>query len=145
MKKQKIRTQYLIAPKIQITMIAIPIVTHLVCFIVALVFLSIYYQDILNVFKEVGINQDHPIYQYMSLQKTKVVYIFALTLLVGFLINTIILTWVTHKIVGPIYRLKKSMEGLLKNEEIRPVKLRKGDFFVEEAELLEEIRKRGLK
>lgn len=145
MKKLKIRTQYLVAPKIQLTMIAIPIITHLICFIIALVFLSIYYQDILNVFKQVGINPEHPIYQYISLQKSKVVYIFALTLMVGFLINIIVLTWVTHKIVGPIYRLRKSMEGLLNNEEIRPVKLRKGDFFSEDAELLEQIRIRGLK
>ena len=145
MKKQKIRTQYLIAPKIQLTMIAIPIITHLICFIIALIFLSLYYQDILHVFKEVGINPEHPIYQYISIQKTKVVYIFALTLFVGFLINTIILTWVTHKIVGPIYNFRKSMEGLISDQDIRPVKLRKGDFFIEEAELLEKIRERGLK
>lgn len=145
MKTFKLRTNYLISPKVQLTMIIIPIVMYSVCFIVSLVFLSFYFKDALSSFEAAGITPTHPIYQYMGLQKSKIFSVMGLSLLVGFILNTIVLTWVTHKIVGPIYRMRKAMESLLAGEELSPIKLRRGDFFTENAELLEEIRKRGLK
>jgi hypothetical protein len=35
----------------------------------------------------------------------------------------------SHRFVGPIYRLRKSMQSIAAGEPLRPVKLRKGDFW----------------
>ena len=35
----------------------------------------------------------------------------------------------SHRFVGPIYRLRKSMQGIAGGEPLRPVKLRQGDFW----------------
>lgn len=35
----------------------------------------------------------------------------------------------SHRFVGPIYRLRKSMQGIAAGEPLRPIKLRQGDFW----------------
>lgn len=36
-----------------------------------------------------------------------------------------------HRIVGPIYRFRKAIQDLAAGEEVRPIKLRDGDFLTE--------------
>ncbi len=36
-----------------------------------------------------------------------------------------------HRIVGPIYRFRKAIQALAAGEDVRPVKLRDGDFLTE--------------
>ena len=142
---KRIRKQYLINTKVQLTMIAIPLIIYSLCLEISLIFLSTFYQESFAKFHAIGIEVGHPIYDYLRLQKSRIFNLIETSILVGFILNTLITIWITHKIVGPVYRLKKSMEGMLSSQDIPPIKLRKGDFFVEEADLLEQIRKRGLK
>jgi hypothetical protein len=36
-----------------------------------------------------------------------------------------------HRVVGPIYRFRKTMRAVAAGEAVRPIKLRQGDFLVE--------------
>lgn len=141
----KFRTQYFINPKVQMTMIGTSILMTLVVSIVSLTLLIKYFGNIQESFLTSGLNESNPIVQYLLMQKTKVVKMLIFTTVVSFIINGLLMTWLTHKIVGPVYRMHKSLESLLNDNELKIVKVRKGDFFVDTVELLEKVRQRGLK
>lgn len=65
--------------------------------------------------------------------------IYSLSIVVGFFVMTILLQiimgwYLTNKIAGPLYSLKKHMTAVLANENPEPLKFRKDDFFIDVAE-----------
>jgi len=54
----------------------------------------------------------------------------------------------SHRLVGPIYRFRKTVQALTAGEAVRPIKLREGDYLEEMKEdinkLLESLQQRGL-
>ena len=59
-----------------------------------------------------------------------------LFVLVGVFLYTL---WFSHRIAGPIYRINKVLQTMLKGEYPNRVALRKGDHFHSTAELLEAL------
>jgi hypothetical protein len=55
--------------------------------------------------------------------------------LVGCLALLPVLAWdavkFAHRVVGPIYRFRKTMQAVAAGEAVRPIKLRQGDFLTE--------------
>ena len=72
--------------------------------------------------------------------------------LVGSLVLLPILVWDTirfgHRVVGPIYRFRKTMQAVAAGEPVRPIKLRKDDFLTEMRddfnEMLEALQRQGV-
>jgi hypothetical protein len=61
-------------------------------------------------------------------------------LFVGMLLVGIISLIYSHRIAGPIYRIKKSIEALQEGKEIGCIKLRPADEFQDLADVLEKLR-----
>ena len=59
-----------------------------------------------------------------------------LFILVGVFLYTLVFS---HRIAGPIYRINKVLEMMLRGEYPKTITLRKGDHFQETAELLERL------
>jgi len=59
-----------------------------------------------------------------------------LFVLVGVFLYTLVFS---HRIAGPIYRINKAIEMMLRGECPKRITLRKGDHFQETAELLERL------
>ncbi|MDX1815691.1 MAG: hypothetical protein R3239_07000 [Thermodesulfobacteriota bacterium] len=59
-----------------------------------------------------------------------------LFILVGVFLYTLLFS---HRIAGPIYRINKAIEMMLRGEYPKSITLRKGDHFQETAELLERL------
>ena len=59
-----------------------------------------------------------------------------LFILVGVFLYTLVFS---HRIAGPIYRINKAIEMMLRGECPKRITLRKGDHFQETAELLERL------
>lgn len=141
----KLRKVYLINPKLQLSLIAVAAVISLLGSVILQFFFVQYFSGVSASLQVAGISADHPISQYMLLQKEKMQGILVAVGIVSLVLNVIILTWISHRIAGPVYRLHVSMENLLKGTQTWPVAVRKNDFFKPTAALLEKIRQRGLK
>jgi methyl-accepting chemotaxis protein len=72
--------------------------------------------------------------------------------LICFAVAVPILCWdavkFSHRLMGPIFRLRRSMQSVTAGEAVRPVKLREGDFLGEVKDdfntMLEALQRQGL-
>ena len=72
-------------------------------------------------------------------QKHTLVFAVLLSLVPVFLRDTLRLT---HRFVGPMIRIRHSLKALAAGEPIEPVKFRKGDYWTELAEMVNEVAER---
>jgi len=56
--------------------------------------------------------------------------------IVGFIISNLALLFISHKVVGPIYRLMKTLNEIEESGTIKPVTFRRDDFFQELTEVV---------
>jgi len=69
-------------------------------------------------------------------------WIFAGAVTAIFFISIITGFWITNKIAGPIFRLRRHIQEIADGEKIQPLKFRKGDYFSEIIEPYNKILKR---
>jgi hypothetical protein len=106
--------------------------------LVAFLIIGIFYVSNVLFFKELretavlrGVAQDESTLYFLANQELTLNRIFAATsfLVIGSL--TILGILYSHRIAGPLYRLKKHMDAIAAGEEARPLFFREGDFFQE--------------
>jgi len=106
----------------------------------SLIFLSslLYPLLFLDFFKELGTN--HPEF-YDLIQSAQERFILFL-ILIQFIFSLIILilfVFFTHKIAGPMYKLKTHLQRIREGEVITPLTFRSGDYFHDVAEEVSEF------
>lgn len=74
-----------------------------------------------------------------AFQKHTLVFAVLLSLIPVFLRDTLRLT---HRFVGPMIRVRHSLQALANGELIEPVKFRKGDYWLELAEMVNQVAER---
>lgn len=75
-----------------------------------------------------------PAQEFLILHKR--IWPMVLVFVVGIVIYTVLLT---HRIVGPIYRLNRELRNMIEGKYSENILLRKKDFFKETASLVEEL------
>ncbi|MBN1622202.1 MAG: hypothetical protein JW871_06390 [Endomicrobiales bacterium] len=75
------------------------------------------------------------VYTYFQLLWKPLLAILLLNVLILFIANI----YYSHRIVGPIFRLKRMLERKTKGEEVNPIFFRKNDNFHDLAELINKI------
>ena len=78
--------------------------------------------------------QDHVFYQFINEQKRTMNFLFAVTSLVAVIALGVGGLLISHRVAGPIERLKNHMKSIARGETDREVTFRKGDFFIELAD-----------
>jgi hypothetical protein len=71
--------------------------------------------------------------------------------LICFVLVVPILAWdavrFSHRLIGPLYRFRKTMQTIANGEPVRPIKLREGDFMLDMRDdfnrMLEELQRQG--
>ena len=66
-----------------------------------------------------------------GMAETAPVFIILLALLPIFVRDTVTFS---HRFAGPVYRIRQGIKGLAAGEDVRPIRLRKGDFWKDVAE-----------
>ncbi|HOW42364.1 MAG TPA: hypothetical protein P5110_04490 [Candidatus Omnitrophota bacterium] len=93
-------------------------------------------KELISIEKVSKISYSSVLRQWAELKIRMLFVIFSILLFVG--VTSLIFS---HRIAGPIYRLKTSIDMLSENKEIPPVHLRQYDEFKELGESLEKLRK----
>lgn len=75
-----------------------------------------------------------PAQEFLILHKR--IWPMILIFIIGIVVYTILLT---HRIVGPIYRLNRELRNMIEGKYSENIALRKKDFFKETASLVEEL------
>jgi signal transduction histidine kinase len=121
------RLNILIGPKLQLRFLAIALVCNL-CVSAGFAFASYRF---IQVFKakalSVGIHESHFFFKFLADQQTLLYTLVGIGCLFSVLIVSISMLYFTHKIAGPVYRIKTDLANMLEKNEYRSIKVREGD------------------
>ena len=130
-KKWLFRKKLLIYPRFQLSLIAQNFA------VMTLMCIGIYLgvQSGFNDLYQQGIAEKlptaHPYFQFIHYQSKLVLNYLLASLGGGFLISSIWTLFLSHKVAGPIVRLRGYLDQASKGENVGPISFRKGDFFLE--------------
>lgn len=86
-----------------------------------------------------GLPENHIYFEFLKSQRKDMFIIF----LIGAALSVIIIYWfgfyISNKIAGPIYNATRNMERMIRGEKIMKIRFRKGDFFPELADKINEL------
>lgn len=128
------RKKFLINPKFQIQFIMFMVFIAIIAG--ASMYLScLYFFWKLNELGEsFAIPLDNPFFQFISQQQEMMNKIVLVTFVILFIIIMIFGLLYSHRICGPIYRIKEDIKNTPTLEECQKLKFRKNDFFTDLAD-----------
>jgi len=130
------RRKYLIYPKFQLTLMGANSLVMIFVYVTTYLGVKIGYNQLriegeMNQLATDGMNlslitaQSNLVYEHLFI-----------CFIVGFVISNLALLFISHKVVGPIYRLMKILNEIEESGTIIPVSFRKDDFFQELTEVV---------
>ena len=134
------RRNYLINPEFQLRFMAY--ISMAVLAGLSVLYLSNlwYFELLLEQGYELGLDPEHPYYVFIADQRTLLHQTYAAVSAVVFLLLMSSALFLSHRIAGPVYRLKIQMRDIVaKNGNVDPVYLRSKDFFPEVADEMNEM------
>jgi hypothetical protein len=129
--KKTVRRTYFIYPKFQFSLIAMNV--SIIVGVCTPILLSIIYsfRKLRQMGTEAGIQSDHVYFKFLALQESLLKSSLGIALICGILISTLLSVIISHKVAGPLIRLRAFFKDLAKTGKLSPVNFRKGDFFNE--------------
>lgn len=134
------RRHFIVHPRMQLSVAAVAVFIGLLSAGMVMYIFDQFFTEARSILT--SLDGDHPVRQYLEQQHGQLLMYVTITFILFATFNVVILIFFTNRIAGPAYRLRKSMEEMLRGELNNQVRLRKGDFFQESAELLDQIRER---
>ncbi len=122
---------YLINPKVQLKIVMAFAISSFLQFVASAYFISTFFTQFRLVGKRFNLTENHPFFSLLEKQETYLWGLMAAAALLGIVSTLVIGIYLSHKIVGPLGRLKSHLNHLASNpsEGLRPVSFRKGDEF----------------
>lgn len=134
------RKSKLIDKKFQISFIAYATLIVIVTAIVFLVASSYFFSELISLGVQNGLNKNDPYFKFIEFQKSKYLFISFISIL-G--IASFVGLWaygISHKIAGPIHRLKNDLNRKINGEDVN-FSFRENDYFSEIPELMNKLKK----
>lgn len=120
------RSTFLINPSFQLKF------SLIVCSIIAISTI-IYPIIIYDFFQLVSASMPKVTENILSAQSELIYYLVLIQIIITILVF-IVFIFVTHKVAGPLFKLKNHLHGIREGEPIRPLTFRDGDYFRDVAE-----------
>lgn len=80
---------------------------------------------------KVGLPSDHVFFQFLSKQKRQVFILMIEAFSIVSVISVFLGYWFSHKIAGPLHRLKVCLEDMEKSKKLKPIAFREKDLFLD--------------
>ena len=125
------RRNYLINPEFQLTVLGFFIGLAVVSILVFYWAVHLVFGNFSDQAKEMGLPAGHILFQFIAEQQHAMNLIFGTTSILLFAFLTLGGLILSHHIAGPVYRLKKHIQQVVKEDEFRDLSFRKKDFFID--------------
>lgn len=133
------RRNYLIHPRFQLTIVFVNLICGLLGFVCVLLVMKSFFGEMVNLGRQAGFPTDHAYFQFLDLQLRslgpKLLLVFAFSIAV----SSVLSVWISHRAVGPIYKLISHLRHLrtLPKDAPKPaLRFRRDDLFIELPELV---------
>ena len=139
-KHRRKRRQYLVNPQFQLRFMIYIALAVLLGFTIIYTSNLWYFSTLVSQGQELGLDPSHPYYELIEDQRK----LLTRTYLIISGITFVLLMWaglfLSHRIAGPLYRIESYMKQVTAGDvDLKPVHLRKGDFFPEIADILNDV------
>ncbi len=135
-KKKVFRTKMIIYPRMQYAII----LANFLVFLLTSVLIILQFFNMTNYIKGIGtkinLTEGHPFFKFIDLQTSSFLTYYIIGVVVALIVSTGISIFLSHKMAGPIVRLKSYLTEVKEKKEITALKFRKNDFFEELPELV---------
>lgn len=88
---------------------------------------------------EAGLPAGSVVFSFLQTQKDEINTAIYITTLIGTLVTIAGGYFISHRIAGPIYRIRKDILQILQSGKKQKIKLRTGDYFPELADAVNEL------
>jgi hypothetical protein len=136
------RSTFLINPRFQLSFFGFfAVLCGLLC---TCLYLAIYFffRKFTYAAETLNLSKDHMIFVYLSQQEFYLRMIFISTALVGLSLVFMGAFYLSHRVAGPMLRLRTSLDAMAKEGRLREIRFRQGDYFTEVAESFNELVKK---
>lgn len=127
--QKRFLSNILIYPKFQLSLIGINFLALVVAFAI-LIFQNFYiFSKLHKMGEDAGLTEDHVFHQFIRFQENQFLFFTTATFIVVLLIITLVSLFISHRVAGPVLRLKTYFLDMQKTEKIQKLEFRKNDFF----------------
>jgi hypothetical protein len=135
------KSSLLINPKFQWTLIGYAALLATLILITVYALISYGFQEFIQIGNQAGLPADHIYFQFIQMQEVtfnRVILIIAVVIGLILILGGLA---ISHKIAGPIHRMKNEFARMRDSQgpELSEVQFRKGDFFPELADSFNEL------
>jgi hypothetical protein len=125
----KIRIKYFVYPEFQGALLLANVLINLFLFTFLSVRVKLFFNSLLSAGGSAGLSEGHPYYQFINLQKSSLKIEFAIAIFVSLVLTSGLTLWLSHKLAGPLLRLREHLKTTAKNGVYRNLKFRERDYF----------------
>jgi hypothetical protein len=138
----KFRLKYFIYPQFQSSLLLANILSNLIVF--ALIYSQIYslFESLESTGHSINLPQGHIYFQFIEMQKSNIIWSTLMFVTLSILLTSILTLWFSHRLAGPLVRLKKHLSETIQLGQYHELNFRKGDYFSDLPEILNEAIKR---
>lgn len=130
------RLRLLIYPKFQLTLIGI----NLTIILLTIFFIGLQVHRSYNHMRELGLQVnlpiDHSYFKFVTLQENTLIRFLMIAIVLSFIISLVVTLFTSHKVAGPIVRLKSYFRDIAETGKVQDIRFRKNDFFEELPDLI---------
>lgn len=125
------RRVFLINPKFQLTMLAFTMGMASLAIAVFYVANMVFFNNFYAKGESLGLPRDHVFFQFIEMQQTNMNWIYVTTSVAVLGLMAVCGLLFSHKVAGPLYRMRKHMTDVAEGKTTADLTFRKGDYFQE--------------
>lgn len=129
MKPKLFRRKFIIYPQFQYVIVAVNIIILFCSFMFMALQLERSFLELYHLGNEVNLSPDHVYFKFLAHHSSKLFQSLAIASLVSFIFSVFITVSLSHKLAGPIVRLREHLRRFGNDKKYEPLSFRKGDFF----------------
>ena len=138
MKKNRSFRKYFIMPKFQVVLILLMVIN--IVFLVGVSFWAIYseYGDLYDLGVKAGFDGQHSYFKFLEFQQHNIVKNFIGAVIISLIFTLSFTLYISHRLAGPLWRLKKHLFEIIRNGEYIDISFRKKDYLKDFEPLINE-------
>lgn len=128
------RKKFLLDKNFQLTVIGYFLIVAFVTAAIQFALVQLVFSDFMAEGTKLGLASDHAYFSFISMQRTEFIKYVVISTSILTVILSVMGLMLSHRIVGPIYKMRKYMKKEANSQLRPPLEFRKRDFFIELAQ-----------
>ena len=142
MKHKRYLKNYIIYPRFQYTLLITNAIINMAAFILIVTQVRSFFKGMINTGVQIGLPASHEYFQFINLQQQDLLPKLFGTALLSVLVTSVFSVWLSHRLSGPIVKLRNHLKRISDGEDVPDLKFRKNDFFMELPDLVNSAMKK---